>query len=86
MVKQIAIALDQLLNALCGGWADETLSARVYRNRNNSSWWRFWYRALNALFFWQPDHCLGAFFSETHRKQLPKIYRRTSNNGPQFDR
>jgi len=27
-VKQILIAVDQLGNALLGGWADETLSSR----------------------------------------------------------
>lgn len=30
-MMQTAIAIDQLLNALLGGFADETLSARAWR-------------------------------------------------------
>ena len=29
---QVAISADQLLNAVLGGFADETLSSRIYRN------------------------------------------------------
>lgn len=29
--KQIPIALDQFVNTLFGGWADETLSCRAWR-------------------------------------------------------
>ena len=74
-MMQIAIAVDQLLNAICLGKADETLSARFYRNRNNSGWWSFWYRATNVLFFWQEDHCRASYYSELNRRQLPKEYR-----------
>jgi len=38
-MKQIAIAIDQFLNALLGDWADETLSARMWRHRG-LPWWR----------------------------------------------
>ena len=34
--KQVLIAVDQLLNTLTGGWADETISARAWRC--NSIW------------------------------------------------
>ena len=30
---QIAVAFDQLVNTLLGGWADETLSARAWRHK-----------------------------------------------------
>lgn len=33
-LKQIAIAFDQLLNAMLGGMADETLSARAHRTQS----------------------------------------------------
>lgn len=33
MLKQLLIAIDQVLNALLGGMADETLSARAHRQR-----------------------------------------------------
>lgn len=68
-LKQIAIAIDQLLNALLGGMADETLSARAHRT--GSAWEPF----IDALFFWQPDHCQDAYLSEKERKQLPSEYR-----------
>lgn len=29
---QVMVAVDQLVNTLLGGWADETLSARAYRH------------------------------------------------------
>lgn len=74
MSKQILIAIDQLINTLWGGWADETISARLWRNQNNSWWWAFWLKAVNTLFFWQNNHCRGAYNSELRRKQLPKEY------------
>lgn len=49
-LKQIAIAFDQLLNALLGGMADETLSARAHRTGSA------WEPLIDALFFWQADH------------------------------
>lgn len=64
------IALDQLLNVLIGsGWPDETLSAFAHRRQG-------WRRAvINALFFWQYDHCAKSYWSERTRKQLPPEYR-----------
>ena len=38
-MKQVAIAIDQLLNTALGSWADETISARIWRNRS-IPWWR----------------------------------------------
>lgn len=73
-VKQILIAIDQLFNALAGGYADETLSARVYRRRRASWWWDFLYRLINAVFFWQADHCLESYMSELNRRHLPRSY------------
>ena len=46
---QILIALDQLTNTIFGGWADETLSARCYREK------RWFQHVINLLFFWQTD-------------------------------
>ena len=36
--KQVLVALDQLVNALFGGWADETLSSRCWRKRDKTGW------------------------------------------------
>lgn len=70
---QIAIALDQLLNTLVGGWADETLSARMWRHRA-LPWWREARWLVDKLFFWQQNHCYQSFVSELQRKQLPEDY------------
>ncbi|MDL2272796.1 pseudouridine synthase [Desulfovibrio sp. OttesenSCG-928-I05] len=67
---QILVALDQLINTLLGGWADETLSARCWRKRAN----KHWNKArciIDALFFWQKDHCKTAYESEQQRLHLP---------------
>lgn len=68
-LKQIAIAVDQLANALLGGMADETLSARAHRTGSA------WEPVIDALFFWQSDHCFESYMSEKDRKQLPQEYR-----------
>lgn len=73
-MKQVAIAVDQLLNTLFGGYADETISARVYRNRNNSWWWAFWLRTIDTVFFWQEEHCRKSALAELNRKHLPRAY------------
>lgn len=76
-IKQIAIAIDQLGNALIGGWADESISARAFRlgflGRN---WlWGFAREAIDLLFFWQEEHCRKAYYAEKDRRQLPVEYR-----------
>lgn len=74
-VLQSAIAADQLLNALLGGKADETLSARAYRHRQQKRRWAWAYRLINAAFFWQADHCFEAYTSELLRHHLPREYK-----------
>jgi hypothetical protein len=70
----LAIAADQLFNALVGGHADETLSARCYRNRWKAYGWWLLYQFINALFFWQHDHCFQSYNAELERKHLPQEY------------
>jgi hypothetical protein len=67
-LRQFALWVDQGVNVLTGGYADETLSARCYRE---DLWLRPW---INALFFWQRDHCQSAFQNELLRKHLPEVY------------
>ena len=70
---QIAIAVDQLINTLFGGMADETLSARAYRHKiDGSRKWPAW--LIDHLFFWQKDHCQNAYLSEIKRSHLPGKY------------
>lgn len=69
--KQIPIAIDQFVNTLFGGWADETISSVAWRKRNEGRGWRFLRCFIDCLFFWQTDHCKSAYESELERKQLP---------------
>ncbi|TCJ96124.1 hypothetical protein EV694_1675 [Volucribacter psittacicida] len=70
----VLIAVDQLINALTGGGADETFSSRCYRGailaKNPKKRWRFWYGFVNKLFF-DPNHCKTAYESEVLRRQYP---------------
>lgn len=68
---QMAIAADQLANAaIPGGWADETLSSRCWRHRQQRGWGAA--RVIvDALFFWQHQHCKQAYESEQARRHLP---------------
>ncbi len=66
--KQFLIAIDQTGNCLIslaigGGWADETWSARCWRERR-----QLW---IGFLDLFQRDHCRLAFESERQRMQSP---------------
>lgn len=74
-LHQVVIAIDQLVNALTGGWADETLSARAWRLRERRGW-GIARRVIDALFFWQEGHCLDAWLYERKRGHLPPGVRR----------
>lgn len=73
--KQVLIAFDQLCNTLAGGWADETFSARCWRKREDSAWWGWGRRIVDALFFWDGNHCRESYESEVNRSQLPPSMR-----------
>lgn len=45
------------------GSHDQTVSARAYVNRDQSRW-RTAYRVINALFFWQADHCYTSWLED----------------------
>lgn len=69
-IKNILIALDQLLNAIFQGEPDETLSSRAWRLEQERG--RKWPRILIDLLLWfDKDHCHQAYLSEIERKQLP---------------
>lgn len=73
-LRNVLIAVDQLANALLGGHADETLSARAWRQRHKRRWavtrW-----VLDALFRpLERDHCRLSYESEQQRRHLPEAY------------
>ena len=74
-MKQIAIAFDQLINAVLGGYADETLSARAHRMRvKKQRYWGWTANAIDKLFFWQKAHCESSYYAEMQRSQLPEEF------------
>ena len=70
---QVLVALDQLVNALIGGFADETLSSRAHRRRLRGKGGVAW--VIDHIFFWQDEHCKTAYESELERAQLPVEFR-----------
>jgi hypothetical protein len=57
--------LDCLLNMLLGGSFHETLSARAHRMRVKPQPYFGWLAdAIDALMFWQQDHCRQQFARE----------------------
>lgn len=71
---QVLIALDQLGNALLGGWADESLSAHAWRQHLEGK--RNWpYLLIDAILFFDGNHCRTSYESELERTQLPPSMR-----------
>lgn len=75
-MKQIAIAFDQLCNALAFGWADETFSARCWREGKTHKGWNAARITVDTLLFFDRQHCFTSYISEFERKQLPEEYRK----------
>ena len=73
-IMQVLIAIDQMANTIFNGYADETLSSRAYRRQHKNKFWKYGRIFIDALFFWQEDHCYKAYLSELNRKHLPKYY------------
>lgn len=72
----VAIAVDQTLNALRGGSPDETLSAAAWRTEQKGRWLGWVFRPLIDLLFalFEKDHCRKSFESERNGRHLPKEY------------
>jgi phosphohistidine phosphatase SixA len=69
------IALDQLVNTLLGGHADETLSSRAYRaEQTGKIFGKFFRPLIDAVFFWQKQHCYKGYLAEKQRRQLPSNF------------
>ena len=66
---QLWLVANQFINAVLGGYADETISARCYREGRKTAC-----KILDAIYFWQKAHCRSAFQNELARKHLPSVY------------
>lgn len=75
----LLIALDQLawvILTLGHGQPDETISAALYRMELQGKRAGRWLRpVVDALFFFDPDHCFNAWRAEITKQQLPRAYR-----------
>ena len=68
--KKLLIAVDQLINTICGGWPDETLSSRAWRLKTEGK--KSWpCELIDLIFFWEENHCYESYKSEIERKQYP---------------
>ena len=76
----VAIAIDQTLNALRGGAPDETLSAAAWRTEQKGRvLGRFFRPVIDLLFaLFEKDHCRKSYESERNGRHLPEEY---VNNG-----
>lgn len=62
-IKNVLIAFDQLANALIGGWPDESLSSRAWREYCSDQ--RLWpKRLIDALLWFDKNHCEESWKSE----------------------
>lgn len=75
-VFNVLIGIDQLINTILGGYPDETISARCYRNYDTNGWWMFAHDMINCISFLlgQRRHCYNAWLSECQRIQYPEGY------------
>lgn len=75
-IYQNAISLlDQSLNTILGGSADETISSRCYRTRFIPFFNRL--RIIIDFCFYPfqgPDHCMHAYIKEILGRQLPQRF------------
>jgi hypothetical protein len=55
-LKNILVSLDQLLNTICAGSPDETMSSRLGRYKDENRVAKFFAKIVNTMFFWQKDH------------------------------
>ena len=73
-LKNLLIALDQLVNTLLGGWPADSVSIHCWRFEQKKvvSWPR---KLVYTLLFFDKDHCQESYESELERRQLPPSMR-----------
>lgn len=76
-ILNLAIAIDQLVYVaitLGTGMPDETLSAAAYRMEKEGKPAGVFRSVIDALLWFDKDHCHQAYLSEVNKKQLPREY------------
>lgn len=72
-LREVAVAIDQLANAILGGYSCETISARCWRLRNDEPYARLRI-VIDGIFFWQPNHCRSSYDAQVARHNMPRDY------------
>lgn len=72
-LREVTVAVDQLANAICGGYASETISARCWRLRNYRPY-SIMLPVIDGIFFWQPGHCKASYTAQVARRNMPADY------------
>jgi hypothetical protein len=77
-ILHILIAFDQFvfcLITLGGAYPNETMSSAAYRGELDGKLTGKIFRPLiDALFWFNPNHCQQAYFNVVNNKQLPSSY------------
>lgn len=89
---QPLVAFDQFVNCCIyipgdgWGWADETVSARLFRCYLQGHISSQWYLTVDtvAAVLGDLDHCYKSWRSEIERRQLPDYYRIGGYGGSEF--
>lgn len=72
---EVWLAIDRLLSAICGGWADETISARLWRLEQSGDPVAPRLRRLVDWLSGNPHHCAASFAMEQARREQPPAAR-----------
>jgi hypothetical protein len=71
--REVAVAIDQLANAVLGGYAQETISSRCWRLRGYRPYSTMRW-IIDWVFFWQTDHCRASYEAQVERRNMPADY------------
>jgi hypothetical protein len=72
-LREVAVAFDQLANAVLGGYCTETISSRCWRLRDYRPYSTM-RRVIDVAFFWQPGHCKASYEAQVQRRNMPADY------------
>lgn len=73
------LALDCLANMIVGGSWRNTLSGEAWHAREHK-WWGWTHKAINALFFWQANHCQDQAIAEAMHGSAWRVWRHLWNS------